>query len=53
MRAAEREGRDSLRGPNAHHICGPILPPDPNRVDAPYDPAVQPNPLNNVEANGG
>ena len=34
-----------MNGPNAHHICGPIASPDPNRVDAPYDPAVQPNPL--------
>lgn len=45
VREAENEGALSLRGPNARHICGPILPPDPSRVDAPYDPAVQPNPL--------
>jgi hypothetical protein len=45
FRTAVAEGTASLRGPNARHICGPILPPDPNRVDAPYDPAVQPNPL--------
>jgi len=31
-----------LRGTNARHICGPI--PDPGRVDAPYDPAVQARP---------
>jgi hypothetical protein len=45
FREAQRQGADSLRGPNAQHICGPILPPDPWRVDAPYDPAVQLNPL--------
>jgi hypothetical protein len=44
-REAEKEGALSLRGPNARHICGPILTPDPSRVDAPYDPAVQPDPL--------
>ncbi len=36
---------EALHGPNAQHICGPVMPPDPSRVDAPYDPAVQPNPL--------
>jgi hypothetical protein len=39
------ELRETLRGPNATHICGPISPPDAARVDAPYDPAVQTNPL--------
>jgi hypothetical protein len=39
------EVRETLHGPNATHICGPISPPDPTRVDAPYDPAVQTNPL--------
>jgi hypothetical protein len=34
-----------LKGPNYLHICGPVSPPDPTRVDAPYDPVVQPNPL--------
>jgi hypothetical protein len=34
-----------LNGPNYQHICGPIDAPDHGRVDAPYDPAVQPNPL--------
>jgi hypothetical protein len=45
LQEAQKEGAHSLRGPNARHICGPILPPDPSRVDAPYDPFVQPNPL--------
>ena len=45
LQEAEREGSLSLRGANAQHICGAILPPDPSRVDAPYDPAVQTNPL--------
>lgn len=30
-----------LRGPTARGICGRVLSPDPTRVDAPYDPAVQ------------
>lgn len=34
-----------LRGPNARSVCGPVPPPDPARVDAPYDPAVQRDPL--------
>ena len=34
-----------LRGMNARHICGPVMPPDADRVDAPYDPAVQRDPL--------
>ena len=34
-----------LSGPNYRSICGPVGPPDPSRVDAPYDPAVQANPL--------
>jgi hypothetical protein len=34
-----------LRGPTARRICGPVLAPDPNRVDAPYDPSSQQNPL--------
>ena len=34
-----------LGGVNARHICGPIALPDSNRVDAPYDPAVQRDPL--------
>lgn len=40
-----------LRGTNARHICGPILPPDPKRVDAPYDPAVQVDPLHRTVEN--
>lgn len=39
------ELRATLKGPNARHICGPVMAPDPTRVDAPYDPAVQTNPL--------
>lgn len=50
VRAAETEANVSLRGPNARHICGPIQAPDPARVDAPYDPAVQPNPLGTANA---
>ena len=34
-----------LGGVNARHICGPIALPDSNRVDAPYDPAVQRDPF--------
>lgn len=45
IREAKEEANRSLHGPNAQHLCGPPLPPDPSRVDAPYDPAVQPNPL--------
>ena len=42
---ARAELRHTLKGPNARHICGLVSPPDPTRVDAPYDPAVQTNPL--------
>lgn len=33
------------RGPNSRHICGSVMNPDPDRVDAPYDPTVQIDPL--------
>jgi hypothetical protein len=49
-REAERQISETLRGPNARHICGPMMPVDPTRVDAPYDPAVQANPLGNPTA---
>jgi hypothetical protein len=42
---ADKEVAEVLRGPNARHICGPVMAADPTRVDAPYDPAVQANPL--------
>ncbi len=35
-----------LAGPNARHICGPVLRAGADGVDAPYDPAVEPNPQN-------
>lgn len=41
--------RSVLRGVNARAICGPNLAPDPGRVDAPYDPAVQRDPLHRNE----
>ena len=47
---AQAQVSQTLHGPNARHICGPIMPADPNRVDAPYDPAVQPDPLGNPAA---
>ena len=49
-REAEVQVSQTLRGPNARHICGPVMPVDPGRVDAPYDPAVQSNPLSNPTA---
>lgn len=39
----------TMRGVNARHICGPVSAPDPMRVDAPYDPAVQSDPLHRSE----
>ena len=47
LKQAHEIGRVHLSGPNAKHICGPVAPPDPTRVDAPYDPVVQTNPLFN------
>ena len=49
-REAEAQTSQTLRGPNARHICGPVMTVDANRVDAPYDPAVQANPLTNPAA---
>jgi hypothetical protein len=40
-----REVRTVLTGPNYRAICGPIGPVPAKRVTAPYDPAVQADPL--------
>jgi len=47
---ADTQVSQTLQGPNARHICGPIMAADPTRVDAPYDPAVQADPLGNPAA---
>ena len=52
LKQVRKEVRVHLGGPNARHICGPIAPPDPTRVDAPYDPAIQANPLFNRQSTG-
>ena len=52
LKQVREEVRVHLGGPNARHICGPIAPPDPTRVDAPYDPAIQANPLFNRQSTG-
>ena len=49
LNEAQKEVQRVLRGTNARHICGPMLRADPNRVDAPYDPAVQVHPLQRNE----
>jgi hypothetical protein len=41
----DRDVAATLHGPNARHICGPILSMDASRVDAPYDPAIEMNPV--------